>query len=1099
MIVETIFFSYLRRVNEKRRMRMKQWTLRSMLAGTLLAIMPLTICGQMLTAEIVSAVPDTSLLRRPFDASDAALFLHPAKGFYPETWFHYVNGNVDRQGITEDLEAIAASGIAGVQFFHGGGFSDGWKGVTEPVYCLTDKWEDLVRHTASEAQRLGLRFTLQNCPGWAMSGGPWIDLDHCMRILACCRLDVEGGTLPSSPLSVTTDSLDDWRDICVLAFPAPLGDTVEPLFSGSYSFEPTTADEPHVMDMLLDTPATARTLEFCSINAMNHANSVDPHITVHVEAVADDGEARTVLSAPFPRSNWQDAHTLSLPLSEWKPCRHYRVHIVNAHSMNVPSVRLFTAARQPNWEAEAGHTLRSLFRPDGFVIQSSEAYVRGNAVIDISDFLDPRDGMLRWQAPEGSRWIVLRIGHVNARRQNGPAPAEATGWECDKLSPKGADTHFAHYVGHLAGGPLKGMVSNMLMDSWECYSQTWTATMPDEFMRRSGYALRPWMPALFGFVIDDTETTARFLIDWRRTLNDLYVNNFFGEMARNAHAAGLTISYETAAGDITPADPMEYYKHADVPMCEFWQPFSHWLYNRNFKPILPTASAARMYGKPRVSAEAFTSFVLTWDEHLGMLRDVANQNLVDGMTHFVFHTYTHNPGATRYFPGTSFGSSIGTPFLRGQTWWKHMPAFTSCLARSTYMLERGMPVSSVLWYIGDEPQHKPDQFAAFPEGYRYDYCNPDALLTRLTVVDGEWSTPEGICYPLLWIPERGRMLPETLERLVALVRQGGVLVADAPTGMATLSDGHRQQERYDAAVHTLWPSSGYAVRRVGEGRVLSGLSIDEALAYLDMQPDVQGMANRWVHRRTEGADWYFVCADREQPFDGEVTFRCVGSVAQWNTVDGSIRPLSVIRVADGCTTVSLHLAVGESAFIVFTDEKNKPSGKAFNSRRSTLHSERLTIESPWTITFPEGWGIDAPVVIDDLKPWCSLNLSDEGRAFAGTATYATTFDLPSLDRHARYMLHLGKVEMIAVVRLNGVPLGTLWTEPYDADITSALRKGSNTLEVEVTSSWHNRLVYDARQPEALRKTWVISGPSANASFRDNGLLGPVFIEMKNEK
>ena len=94
------------------------------------------ICPIYADKEIVKAIPDTTLLQRPFDAQDATLFQTPKKMFFPETWFHYVNGNVDRAGITADLEAIAASGLAGVQFFHGGGFSDGWKGVTEPVYCL---------------------------------------------------------------------------------------------------------------------------------------------------------------------------------------------------------------------------------------------------------------------------------------------------------------------------------------------------------------------------------------------------------------------------------------------------------------------------------------------------------------------------------------------------------------------------------------------------------------------------------------------------------------------------------------------------------------------------------------------------------------------------------------------------------------------------------------------------------------------------------------------------------------------------------------------------------------------------------------------------
>ena len=179
-------------------------------------------------------------------------------------------------------------------------------------------------------------------------------------------------------------------------------------------------------------------------------------------------------------------------------------------------------------------------------------------------------------------------------------------------------------------------------------------------------------------------------------------------------------------------------------MCEFWQPFSEgYVGSLNFKPIKPTASAARMYGKPRVSAEAFTSFSLTWDEHWEMLKEVANINWVEGVSHLVFHTYTHNPRTDFLPPGTSFGSGIGTPFLRGQTWWKHVPEFTTYLARCNYMLERGKPVSDVLWYLGDEINHKPDQEVAFPAGYKYDYCNPDVLLNRLSVQDGLLTTPEG--------------------------------------------------------------------------------------------------------------------------------------------------------------------------------------------------------------------------------------------------------------------------------------------------------------------------------------------------------------------
>ena len=78
-----------------------------------------------------------------------------------------------------------------------------------------------------------------------------------------------------------------------------------------------------------------------------------------------------------------------------------------------------------------------------------------------------------------------------------------------------------------------------------------------------------------------------------------------------------------------------------------------------------------------------------------------------------------------------------------------------------------------------------------------------------------------------------------------------------------------------------------------------------------------------------------------------------------------------------------------------------------------------------------------------------------------------------------------------MVSVNGHVTDTLWAEPYATDITHFVRKGGNRLSVQVTSTWHNRLVYDARQPKEQRKTWVINGPSDKAELRPSGLLGPV--------
>ena len=110
-----------------------------------------------------AVVPEVTRLCRAFDEADAVAFQGPSKVFRPETWFHFIGGNVATQGITADLEAIERAGIEGLQLFHGQ-FGGAWPGVEPQIKCLSGSWDGAVRHVAEECRRLGLRFTMQNCP-----------------------------------------------------------------------------------------------------------------------------------------------------------------------------------------------------------------------------------------------------------------------------------------------------------------------------------------------------------------------------------------------------------------------------------------------------------------------------------------------------------------------------------------------------------------------------------------------------------------------------------------------------------------------------------------------------------------------------------------------------------------------------------------------------------------------------------------------------------------------------------------------------------------------------------------------------------------------
>lgn len=1046
-------------------------------------------------------------------------FARPDKDNYPQTWFHFIDGNVDKEGITKDLEAIAGAGISGIHFFHGGQFGGDWPGVRQHISCLSPLWNDALEHTASEAKRLGLRFTMQNCPGWSLAGGPWIKPEDSMRNLVYSETHLSGYAQIEAalPAAFKQEEADwrDYRDIAVLAFPTPEGkwdvpeqvradENAEKLLGimngegDDYRF-PGQTGNPHWIEVTYAKPISARSLVLIPDGQFNHGYSYEIAAGVKVVAIASDGSETTVLDSPLPMFNWQDDRELTFALDEVTASR-YRIIIDNRHDLSVDGIRLVSAARKNNWEAEAATTLRSNLYGSEYPCQSSTAYINPESVMDISAFMDA-DGLLRWSVPAGD-WTILRIGHVNSGHKNGPAPLEATGFECNKLSFTGADKHFAGYIQKAVEGPAKGKLDAMLLDSWECKSQTWTAEMEDEFADFNGYQLRGWMPALFGYVMGSQQTTADFLHDWRACINYLFVNKFWGRMAEHAKDAGLQITYETAAGDVFPADVLEFFKYADIPMCEFWQdPQSDgYVGSLNFKPIRPTSSAARLYGKGRTAAESLTSFALTWDEHFSRLKDVCNQNYAQGVTYSVFHTYTHNPCADTMVPGTSFGSGIGTPFLRGQTWWKHMPEFTGYLARLSYMLESGHPVSDVLWYLGDASMHRPDQHFDFATGFNYDYCNQDVLLNRLSVRNGRLVTPEGIEYSVLWMPDNHAMLPATAAKVRELVEAGATVIGDAPLGIGTLVTSADVKAACGASVSSykdnvkaLW-GGGSGIRRLGKGRVISGMSLEAALAEAGLAPDVLENGGKtganWLHRRDAESDWYFITAPLDGSFRGTLDFGCEGSVSIWDPVSGESGKAVSYRKDGDRTLVDLDLPYAGSCFVVFNHSK-APAASA----PASVCVEEIPFGKDWTLSFPEGWGAPAKLSLESLAAWKDLPISDEGKAFSGTATYENTLNIKKMDAGASYVLNLGSVEEVAKVYVNGTEVRTLWCEPFRADITSYLHKGRNRIVVEVTSTWYNRLAYDAGRKEDARKTWVISGPDAGSDLRPSGLIGPVTVSI----
>lgn len=254
--------------------------------------------------------------------------------------------------------------------------------------------------------------------------------------------------------------------------------------------------------------------------------------------------------------------------------------------------------RLPDFETKAAFQRRGHPKPAATHGEAPNI-IKQDRVTDLTARVAP-DGRLAWDVPAG-KWTILRLGHTSTGVENLPAPASGRGLECDKLSPEGIEANFAGMMAKLTQdvGPSAGktLVATHI-DSWENGSQNWTPRMREEFQRRCGYDMTPFLPVMTGRVVGSPEISERFLWDLRRTISDLVVENYAGRMSQLAHQHGLKFTTEAYG---SPCDHLPYAGQSDEPMGEFWVGGSA------IETCRGMASAAHTYGKPIIGAEAFTA------------------------------------------------------------------------------------------------------------------------------------------------------------------------------------------------------------------------------------------------------------------------------------------------------------------------------------------------------------------------------------------------------------------------------------------------------------------------------------------------------------
>lgn len=778
-----------------------------------------------------------------------------------------------------------------------------------------------------------------------------------------------------------------------------------------------------------------------------------------------------------PRQGWQNTgfnYTYSIPPVE---ARFFRFHWTPEGTepgseeldaakwrprLSISGIKLSSQPRIAHWEGKSG----LVWRKDLAVNQSE-----GINFPTLRSILRIETEAVT--LPPG-QWRILRFGHTSTGHTNATGGA-GRGLECDKFSEQAVQKQFDNWfaAAFSATDPelARRVLTHMHIDSWECGSQNWSLNFAQEFQRRRGYDLMPWLPVMAGFPLESRQQSEKVLLDVRTTINELVQEVFFNTFSKNARAYNCRFSAECVAPTMM-SDGMEHFRYVDLPMGEFWLNSP-----THDKPndMLDAISGARIYGKNIIQGEGFTQLRTTWNEHPAKLKPLLERNFAMGLNKLFFHVFVHNP-YTNQAPGTTL-DGIGLYFQRDQTWWKQGKAFVDYITRTQALLQTGHPVVDIAVFTGEEMPRRaltPDKLTDYlpglfgekklreeavrmanagqpirempagvfhsanifdpadwvnpQNGHSYDSFNKDALLRLARVENGKLKFSGDFEYQLVVFPEENSY-SEKLKQKIKELRLQGVNIPTLPV------------------VTTGYPTPD--------------LIAPEAIA--------------WTHRREENSDIYFVSNQQDKQRELSISVRIDSRVkglesnkqlppGDYANLSGKkdSRIVSLPQVWDPVTGTKMHfewkpqgdrtlihltLAEYGSAFIVFLPEDNEIT------QPEPLTTTTLSLDkNPWQLTFLRN---NLHISSDSLFDWSS-HTDPRIRYYSGTVVYRTQFEWDGNAASAKLIFQ--EINNLATLRVNGTDYGTVWTKPYSADISKALKRGTNTLELEVTNTWANALL-----------------------------------------
>jgi hypothetical protein len=1058
----------------------------------------------------------------------AAGFQNPPASARPHTWWHWMNGNVTREGITADLEAMKEVGIGGAQMFTvDQGIPAGPAGYMGP------KWRELTAHAVKEAARLGLELCLHNCAGWSSSGGPWIKPEDAMQVLAWSKAEVQGpkafsDSLPRPEAPQVYAKVDYYRDIAVYAFRTPETDPKRPA-------------------------------DFLARTGVVRGDNLKPDLGSTAEAISDVVDLTGHLT-PDGHLDWQ------VPEGRWTILRMGHVptgkdnHPAPPEGDGLEVDKLSREALDKHWNGMMAKVLADAGPLAGKVLNNSliDSYEVGSQNwtpkfrqefqkrrgYDPMPYLPVVAGFTVGSKDTSERflWDLRRtiadlyaanyFGHFaelchraglkfsTEPYGNGGFDTIQSGSTADipmgEFWTAGAameTTKLASSIGHVYGRPVIGAESFTADEqSGRWLEEPYALKMMGDRAFCNGinryifhrYAMQPWIDVKPGMTMgpwgthfDRTQTWWTEAKEWMR-----YVARSQYLLQKGRFVADIAYFYgEDAPADLPSRNGLrpEIPEGYDYDGCDAAAIDS--MVVKNGRVVVPSGMSYAVLVLPeskfmtrglarkiRELVAAGATVVGPKPEHSPTLSDFpASENDLKSVADDLWGS--NGVGIRRYGKGRIV---TGVPLRRLFASLKIEPDFA---ASGANLMDIHRKVDGADVYFVSNQRYRPAH-------------------TRATFrVDGK--------LPELWHADTGK-----IENAVAYTTAPGKVSLDLDFAPAE--------------------SVFVVFRKLAPRTHLTSLA-PESVAAKPHGPDIR--IQKAFYGSADGRGVDVTGRVREMVARGDTEIPATNALFG-DPVVNVVKRLTIDYTLGG---KAKHLEVGENADAILSgaapvetpaySTSVRPDGtveltswrpatyvvKAANgtSRFFSVPQAPETIDlgRNWSVAFPPNLGAPAKAQFPSLISWPD-HANPGIRYFSGSATYTKDIDVPANfvggDRSVR--LDLGTVKNFATVSLNGTKVATLWKPPFVLHVTPFVHRGKNHLVVKVTNLWPNRIIGDEQLPPdmvwdgnhpAKWPSWLTPGKARIAADRPrtgritfetwhyfdkssplypSGLIGPVKIQ-----